>query len=123
MVHASRAYTYEKLREDGWLYRVEQFFNRWSNKSNDMFGMWDVFAMHPKTFEWKGIQICAFGEETKHIEKINQATWVFEDVGVGVQLLPVWKACGGGAELWSWGKLCRAGRGTRKEWKCRITIL
>lgn len=118
-----RARTLWKLKEEGWCYRREQFWNQWAHKSEDLFGMWDVFAMHPHTLRWKGIQICNFGEENAHIKKINQAVWFFDDVGIGIELLPVWKACGGGAELWSWGKLCRDGRGTRKEWQVRITQL
>lgn len=88
-----------------------------------MFGLWDIFALHPQELKWKGIQVCAFGEEQPHIQKITQALWTDKETGVTTLLLPVWKACGGLAELWSWGKLCRDGRGTRKEWKVRITQL
>lgn len=123
MASIGRTRTLEKLRQEGWIYWRVQSYNHWAHKSYDLFGMWDVFAIDPKTARWKGIQICNFGEEKPHITKIAQATWLFEDMGVGIQLLPLWKACGGLAELWSWGKLCRAGRGTRKEWEVRITEL
>jgi len=114
----SKAY----LENLGWHVWVTEIWNSWAHIRQDLYGLHDLVAVrHDSPGVW-GVNACEDeGAVSDHVKKYLNG-YLHPKKG---QLppnphLPVWLAAGNRFSIMGWGKRCRDGRGTRKEWTMRL---
>lgn len=92
--------TLRKLREDGYIAQVVEYWNPHAKIRQDLFGVIDVLAAHPS----EGILGVQATSDSHHAARRMKAQ--------ESEHLPTWIQAGGRFEVWSWAKKWRTDRTT-----------
>ena len=105
MKNSTSARTKQYLEKKGWLWGKTEYYNIFTHRRVDLFGIYDGIAIKGKTII--GIQAClGDGDVAKHIRKINENP-LYEELK---RALPIY--------IFSWAK--RGTMGKRKVWTVKI---
>lgn len=110
------------LEEKGFHVWITEIWNSWAHVRQDLYGLHDLVAVrHDSPGVW-GVNACVdAGAVSEHVKKYLNG---YDHPKKGRQPpnphLAVWLAAGNRFSIFGWGKRCRNGPGTRKEWTLRM---
>lgn len=98
------------LRKQGYVCDIVERYNSFSKTRKDLFGMFDIIAIHPEAKGVLGVQTTSTGNMTARVKKC-QAN----------EHLPLWLLTGNEAVVHGWA--LRGGKGKRKTYQLKEMYL
>jgi hypothetical protein len=95
------------LKKKGFKVAIVEKWNQWAKVRQDLFGIFDLLAIHPDITGVVGIQVTSGSNMAARRSKI-----------AGSEMAPVWLLGGNTIELHGWRKVGE--RGKRKVWDVRV---
>ena len=101
----------KKLRDDGWpLVSVVEYYNYWTKRRHDLFGIIDILAVGPKGT--LAVQATGGGNGSARVKKIEESG-----------IVPTLNAAGWEICVHDWRKLVVTRGKPMKRWNCKLIVV